>query len=95
MGKAFIFVEENKDKLNKKEVWWISPMRIFSEISTWIAFPAILAVISGKALDNKYDTDPWLLVACVALAFLISSYGIMRAVRVYAARIKKEDNKKL
>ncbi len=79
--------------MSKKEsgAWWASPMAVFSEISTWIAGPAILAVIGGKALDKKYSSEPWLLVACVALAFLVSSYGIIRAVKGYVARIKKEN----
>ena len=86
-------MEENNN--NKKMVgpWWKPAFEIFSEISTWIAVPIILAVIGGKALDEHYNTKPWMLIGLTIIAFLISSYGIVKAVKNYAAKIKKEDKK--
>ena len=83
---------ENNKKNNK--IWWKPAFEIFSEISTWIAVPIILAVIAGKALDDHYNSKPWMLIGFVIVAFLISSYGIVKAVKQYAARIKKDDDKK-
>ena len=56
-------------------------MRIFSEISTWIFVPIILALIGGKALDKAYGTKPLMLLVLAGVAFLISAYGIVKAVR--------------
>ena len=84
-------MENNK---NNNKIWWKPAFEIFSEISTWIAVPIILAVIAGKALDNHYHSTPWMLIGFVIVAFLISSYGIVKAVKQYAARIKKDDDKK-
>ncbi|MFA5095226.1 MAG: AtpZ/AtpI family protein [Candidatus Paceibacterota bacterium] len=81
-------MENNK---NNNKIWWKPAFEIFSEISTWIAVPIILAVIGGKALDSHYGTKPWMFIGSVILAFLISSYGIVKAVKKYAVRIKKED----
>ena len=86
-------MEENKDNLNKKEVWWSSPVQVFSEISTWIAVPIILAVIGGKALDERYGTEPKMLIGLAVLGFLVSSYGIVKAVKKYTKKVKKEEKK--
>jgi F0F1-type ATP synthase assembly protein I len=79
-------VEDNK---NNNRVWWKPAFEIFSEISTWIAVPIILAVIAGKALDNHYGTKPWMLIGSVIIAFLISSYGMVKAVKNFTNKIKK------
>jgi len=81
-------VEENK---NKNGIWWKPAVEIFSEISTWIAIPIILALIVGKSLDNRYGTKPWLLLGFAGVSFLISCFGIIRAVKKYAAKIRKEE----
>jgi len=83
----------NNNGSSNTGAWWVPGMRIFSEISTWIAFPAILAVIGGKALDNHFGTAPWLLITLVCIAFLLSAYGSVKSVRQYAKKIKKEENK--
>ena len=70
--------------------WWKPAMQIFSEISTWIAVPIILAVIVGKMLDTRYDTKPTLLLLCAGLAFLISAYGIVKSVRAYGKKYQKQ-----
>ncbi len=86
-------MENNKNNNNnlprRGGVWWKPAFEIFSEISTWIAIPIILAVIAGKALDNHYSTKPWILIGCVIMAFLVSSFGMVRAVKRYAKDIKK------
>ena len=86
-------MNENDNNFNKG-LWWKPAFEIFSEISTWIAVPIIVAVIGGKALDNRYGTKPWMLIGSAAIAFLISSFGIVKAVKKYAARIKKDEDKK-
>ncbi len=86
-------MEEKESNLNKKSIWWKPALEVFSEVSAWIAVPVILATVAGKALDQRYGTEPWLLIGLVCLAFLVSSYGIVRAVRRYAAKIRKEDSK--
>jgi F0F1-type ATP synthase assembly protein I len=78
--------EDNKN-------WWRPAVLIFSEISTWIAVPIILALIAGKALDKHYGTEPWIFLSFAAFGFFISSYGIIKAVKRFSKKIEK-DNKK-
>ena len=82
--------EENK---KEKGIWWKPAVEIFSEISTWIAVPIILAVIAGKALDKHYNTAPWMLLGFTGIAFLTSSFGIVRAVKKFIEKTKEEVKK--
>jgi len=81
---------------NKKQIgpWWKPAVEIFSEISTWIAVPIILALIVGKALDNRYGTKPWMLIILAGIGFLISSFGIVKAVKRFVEKTKEEVKKK-
>lgn len=85
----FIFVAQNEDNLNPNGPWWKPGMQIFSEISTWIAVPIVLALILGKYLDTRYDTKPTILLISVGLAFLISAYGIVKSVRNFMNKLKE------
>lgn len=85
-------MEENKQNSNNNlpasggGPWWKPGMQIFSEISTWIAVPIILALIVGKALDNRFGTKPLLLLISAGMAFLVSSYGIVKAVKDFTRK---------
>jgi hypothetical protein len=89
---ALFFVDKNNENLGGSGPWWKPGVEIFSEISSWIVVPIVLALIAGKALDSRYGTKPLWLLLLAGLAFIVSSYGIVRAVRNYARKIK---NKKL
>ena len=65
-------MENSNQNFNNGSPWWRPGVQIFSEISTWIAVPIILALIGGKALDKHYGTKPLLLLVSAGVAFLIS-----------------------
>lgn len=88
----FVFVDENKQNLNQAGPWWKPGVQIFSEISTWILVPIILALIGGKTLDTHYNTKPLMLLILAGIGFLISSFGIVRAVRNYMQKLKEKTN---
>ena len=81
-------MDENKKSLNSGGPWWKPAMQLFSEVSTWIAVPIIVAVIGGKALDTRFDTKPLFVLVCAGLAFLLSAYGIVKKVKEYTKKIK-------
>jgi len=65
-------------------------VKIFSEVSGWIAGPIILALIAGKWLDGRFDTKPWIFLGLTGVAFLISIFGIVRIVSRYMKNISKQ-----
>ena len=76
---------------NKKNLNWKPALEIFSQVSGWIAGPIILALIAGKALDTHFGTKPWIFLGLTAVAFLVSSFGIVRVVSDYMKRIEEEN----
>jgi F0F1-type ATP synthase assembly protein I len=52
-------------------------LRVLANITAWIAGPVIIGVFVGKWLDNKYHTEPLLLLVTIGLCFLISMYGLV------------------
>ena len=81
---------ENPNNKNKG-TWWGPAVEIFSQVSGWIAGPIILALILGKYLDGRYGTKPWIFLGLTAVAFLVSSFGIVRVVSDYMKRIEEEN----
>lgn len=84
-------MEEDINKSNNSSgPWWKAGALVFSEISTWIVVPIVLALIFGKKLDAHYGTEPWMFIGLAALGFLITAYGIVKSVRKYAEKAKKK-----
>lgn len=63
---------------------------IFTNISGWIAGPIIIALILGKYLDKKYNSDPWFFLGLTAVAFFISIFGIFKILMKYLKEIERE-----
>ena len=66
-----------KDSENKQVVWWQPAITVFLKLSVWIAAPIIIALYLGKWLDKKYHSEPWLLLNCIGIAFIISIAGLI------------------
>jgi F0F1-type ATP synthase assembly protein I len=82
-------------KKNKQEnPWWQPGMLLFGRLSGWIAGPIITALFIGKWLDRKYDSEPWIFLASVGIAFIISSVGIVREAKVVMNKIIEDEKKK-
>ena len=75
----------------KGGVKWGPAVEIFSEVSTWIAGPIIVALIVGKYLDSRFGTKPWIFLGLTLFAFLMSSFGIVKVVWKYMKEMKKEE----
>ncbi len=87
-------MEDNKEHSNSgslKGPWWAQGMKLFGDITTWIALPIIGALVFGKYLDRRFATEPVLLLVSAGLAFILSAYGIMRTVRDYSEKLKNTE----
>lgn len=89
----FVFMSKENKKNFNGEPWWKPGMQILSEVSTWIVAPIILALIGGKALDNHYNTKPYFFFILIGVAFLVTAYGIVKAVRSYMKTLKEIEKK--
>ena len=50
----------------------------------------IIALYLGKWLDNRYQTEPWLFLASMGVAFMVSSVGIVVITLKYIKEIEEE-----
>jgi len=63
-------------KIMKNESWALA-LKVMAKLAGWIAFPVILGTFLGQWLDKKFGTEPWLFLATIAFAFLVSMYGLI------------------
>ncbi len=91
--KGFLFVDKDINNPNKNNAWWKPAVEIFSRVSGSIIVPVVLALIIGKYLDNHFGTKPWIFLGLTLIAFIISSYSIIRTVSLYMKKIEEENKK--
>lgn len=70
--------------------WWQPALVIFTQVTGWIAGPIIIALFLGRWLDSRYQTEPWLFLGTMGLAFVISSFGIVKITLSYIKKIERE-----
>ena len=80
----------NNESKKDKTPFWQPAMVIFAEVSAWIAGPIVIALFLGRWLDNRYQTEPWLFLGTMGLAFAVSSFGIVKITLNYIKKIEKE-----
>ena len=68
----------NSEKKETNAPWWQPSLVLFGRLSGWIGGPVILALFLGKWLDEKYSTEPKLFLLCIGVAFIVSTFGIVR-----------------
>lgn len=73
--------------------WWKPGVKIFSEVSTWIVVPIVLALIFGKMLDAHFGTRPIIFLFLAGISFLFSCYKIVRVVKDYIKKLQDTDKK--
>ena len=78
-------------EIKKNKIDWKSAIDIFSRVSGWVIAPIVLALIFGKILDAHYGTRPWIFLGLTVVAFLISSFGIVRVISDYMKKIQSEE----
>lgn len=100
MVDGFLFLKKMEEDLKKptkkkEEPWYQSSLILFSRLSGWIGGPVIVALFLGKKLDEKFSSQPWGFLACVGVAFILSSAGIVwEAQKAMKEMEKKEEMKK-
>ena len=78
----------------KKQVWWQPAMLMFTRLSIWIIGPVIVGLFVGKWLDNKYQSEPWLFLLSMGIAFIFSMIGLVKNAKDEYKKIEANDKKK-
>ncbi len=81
-------MEDNQQNIQNGGPWWKPAVQIFSDVSTWIVVPIVLALIFGKMLDAHFGTKPVVFLCLAGAAFLFSCYKIYRVVKDYIKNLQ-------
>lgn len=74
--------------------FWQQGLSFFVQLSGWLVGPLVAALFLGKWLDKRYDTEPWLFLLSIGVAFLITSLGIIKEAMGFIKQIEREDRNK-
>ena len=61
-----------------KDDYFGKTIGVLVNAAAWIAVPVLAGILVGKILDQKFKTDPWLLLVSVGICFLISMFGLIK-----------------
>lgn len=69
---------------------WSLALRVMARVTGWIAVPVIIGMFLGKWLDQKYGTEPWLLLATIGVSFIVSMSGLIKETLEEFKKINKD-----
>ena len=64
------------EKDNKKGL--ASGLQLAWELGYLIAIPLVVFALTGRFLDQRFDTSPWILLAGIFLALVVSGIAVAR-----------------
>lgn len=82
-------MQPDKQTTNNQKSWLLPTITLFFRFSAWIVFPLVAGSYLGQWLDQKYNKEPWLLLASVGAAFIISLAGLVREAFKEYKRLEK------
>ena len=83
-----------KQPENAEEQIYIDGWKLFFGLSAWLVAPLAIAYFSGIWLDQKFHTKPRLFLGSLAIAFGITSFGIVYQILKLQRDIKNSEKAK-
>ena len=80
-------VEDNNN--STKGPWWKEGVKLMSDVSTWIVVPIVGALVLGKFLDKRFETEPVIFLSLAGFGFFITGYGIFKIAKEYMKKLDK------
>lgn len=84
---------DNDNNPKKQSLLNSEYLQVFAKVSVWIITPVIFSLIIGKFLDNKFNTEPWILIVTLALSFTFSMITIIKIAKKSMNKIDKNIKK--
>ena len=80
---------------DKKKLDWKPAVALFTQISTWVVVPIVLALILGKMLDSRFGTRPIIFLIFAGIGFLFTCVGMYRVVKEYVKKLQSSESSSL
>ena len=78
---------------NIQKPWWRDGVVVFTKVSAYIVVPIIIASYAGKYLDQKYNTNNFIFLGLIILAFAITIYMIWTEMKIYKKKLDLSEKK--
>ena len=85
--------DKRPNKSTSDRAYYLFALRIVGDFGASIAVPVVVLVLLGQWLDEKYHTQPWLMILGFVLATLASGRIIYTKAKKYG-KIYQEMNKR-
>jgi hypothetical protein len=82
--------EAKNQPKNGLDYWWDNGLKLFVQLSGWLVAPLVFSLYFGRWLDDRYQTDPWLFLLSVGLAFTVTCAGIVFETMKFIKAIEKD-----
>jgi hypothetical protein len=74
---------ENSNRPKPQETNRLGMINLAMEFGYIIALPLVVLGLVGKWLDGKYGTKPWITLAGILLAIILTSTWLTRRIKEY------------
>lgn len=81
--------QEKQAKPGSERFYYILAFRVAADFGVSIAVPALIAAYLGKYLDEKFGTQPWILVGLLTLALVVTVVIIVKKANYYGKLYEK------
>jgi len=94
MRDNYFLVFKMNNKKNKKSKSWTGSLNLAFQLGYMIALPLVGFALSGRLLDKKFGTSPWLLLAGITSSLIVTSWIIYIKISKIIAKLEQCERKK-
>ena len=83
---------QNSPKQQPDRAYYVLALRIAGDFGATIAIPALIAAYLGQKLDERWGSEPWMMIACLVVAMAITALMIIKKAKYYAKKYDELNN---
>jgi F0F1-type ATP synthase assembly protein I len=82
---------EKNAQTEKEKVW--SALSLAWQLGYTIAIPLVVLALTGRILDKRFNTSPWLLLVGIFLSIIISTFAVYYKTIKILSETERENKK--
>lgn len=77
----------------ENQPWWHEAVSVFAEVTGVMVVPVVGGVLGGRALDQRFGTEPVLTLVLTAFGIAVAALLLAPIARRYIAKAERETKK--